>query len=202
MDKQVQVTRRTKDCEYNRWLILDDPFFYMFFVGLNAWKSTGGKIQSTAFITQSSELLCFIFEACDNWVVMHYQNRKKSDKLSMWMENLTWEGQMMVGGCWVFSRLYYMYFNPFCSNFGSNFNKKKVLISFGVLPHVLNTHTGSHLCRESREWFDKMRFRDFPSTRSISDIWRYCWWFRNPAPPGIYKGKPFNWLAGFLNHQQ
>ena len=147
MDKQVQVTRRTKDCEYNRWLILDDPFFYMFFVGLNAWKSTGGKIQSTAFITQSSELLCFIFEACDNWVVMHYQNRKKSDKLSMWMENLTWEGQMMVGGCWVFSRLYYMYFNPFCSNFGSNFNKKKVLISFGVLPHVLNTHTGSHMQR-------------------------------------------------------
>ena len=81
-------------------------FFICFFVGLNAWKSTGGKIQSTAFITQLSELLCFIFEACDNWVVMHYQNRKKSDKLSMCMENLTWEGRMMVGGCWVFSRIF------------------------------------------------------------------------------------------------
>ena len=48
-------------------------------------------------------------------------------------------------------------------------------------------------------------------TREILDMigHAYCWWFRNPAPPGMYKILEtmgwitnLNWLAGFLNHQQ
>ena len=53
------------------------------------------------------------------------------------------------------------------------------------------------------------------STLYNSAIFRcYCWWFRNPAPPGMFSQKPvvkhswdFNYqlqlvFAGFLKHQQ